>query len=602
METETIKHIYLPGGFHMCNRKDSSPENTISNITKVLDQLGLFTQIVDEHSFEENWFSLTVIFRDFPYIYANGKGVSRLYAMASAYGELMERLQTGQLLDNLYWREDKQISEQESISLSRLVSLYRTLFPNIVNCFSDNELSVFLKENPTMQQLKLYHSLKSGDNILLPHGFIYALEGSNGTCAGNTKEEAIVQGLCEIFERHVQKDLYYGDYTANDVPNIPLEWLGNLNSYYMIQKIIDNGYHVIVKDLTFSGKYPVLGVLILNRKKTRYLFSMGSDIDIDICLQRCITELFQGRDFNFSFRESMKKIVDADNINSSDLALNHNDKNYILTLKSHNGCIPYYLLVSAPETRNREFKPFCKNKCTNTEAVNYIMPIILEHTIDVYLLDCSYLGFAAYRIYCPAFNDAFYYNQKEFFANISFENHVKVNRPPMPKNFDEVYLKSLIGLTQINRNVGFFDFTKYMGFTCSSLDAIEYLSDLREFCLKLSLQHQDYENANHYLDIILDSAVGTNETLQKLKQCILFKQKGVSDHDLKKLLQIASSENEIQELLDLLYLRGSNEIKLPCCPFCDKCELSYTCQYKKWKNIMNSLENIKATFVPFYFK
>lgn len=586
----------------MWNRKDSSPENTITDITRVLDQLGLFTQIVDENNFEKNWFSLTVVFRDFPYIYANGKGVSRLYAMASAYGELMERLQTGQLLDNLFWREDKHISKQESIPLFQLVSLYRTLFPNIVNCFSDDELIIFLKENPAMQQLKIYHSLKSGNNIILPHGFIYALEGSNGTCAGNTKEEAIVQGLCEIFERHVQKELYYGDYTENDVPNIPIEWLRNLKSYYMIQKIIESGYHVVVKDLTFNGKFPVLGVLILNRKKNRYLFSMGSDIDMDICLQRCITELFQGRDFNFSFRESMKKIVDADNINSSNLALSHNDKNYILTLKSHNGCVPYYLLINAPETKNKDFKPFCQKKCTNTEALDYTIPIMLESTADIYILDCSYLGFPAYRLYCPAFNDAFYYNQKEFFTNISFENQVKVNRSPMPKKFDEVYLKNLRGLAQINRNVGFFDFTKYMGFTCSSIDSIEYLSDLRELCLKLSLQNQDYKNANYYLDIILDSAVGTNVTLQKLKQCILFKQKGVSDHDLKQLLQISFSENEIQELFDLLYLRGAYEIKLPYCPFCDKCKLSYTCQYEKWKSIMNSLENIKATFIPFYCK
>ena len=585
----------------MWNRKDSSPDNTIKKITDMLNSIELFTEIVDEHSYEDNWFSLTVIFKDFPYIYANGKGITMEYAMASAYGELMERLQTGQLFDNLYWRDIKDNASYEKFPFSRLIYLYRFLFPNIVRCFSDDELFLFLDENPTMQQLRLYHSLKDETNILLPHGFIYALEGSNGTCAGNTKEEALVQGLCEIFERHVQKELFYGQYSENDVPNIPIELLQELNSYSMIQKIIDNGYHVVIKDLTFKGKFPVLGILILNRKRTRYFFSLGSDIDIDICLQRCITELFQGRDFNITFRETMKKVIDAENISTDNLTLNNNDENYVLTLKSHNGCIPHFMLIDAPMTTNIELKPFCSQKRENIDALEYIKPIMLKYTSDIFVLDCSYLGFPAYRLYCPDFNDVYYYNHEEFFANISYENKIKVNRPPMPKRFDKDYLKYLSELANINRNVGFFDFTKYMGITCKSLGAFEYLSDLRAFCLKLSLQHKNYQYAQYYINLIIDSSSGTNEKLQNLKQCIIYKINGISDDNIKRLLQIPYSEEEVDDLFNLLYVKYSYKLEFPNCPNCDECKLIDICQYEKWKKTISILDNKKSTYSPFYY-
>jgi len=62
---------------------------------------------------------------------------------------------------------------------------------------------------------------------------------------------------------------------------------------YYIKKIEKKGLKVIVKDCTLNGLFPVIGVLVMNMSRTKYYFAIGSDINLDICIQRCITEMFQ---------------------------------------------------------------------------------------------------------------------------------------------------------------------------------------------------------------------------------------------------------------------------------------------------------------------
>ena len=74
--------------------KDESPSKTVENIKSILASVDIET--------EESWFETNV-----PYCYAlrvtvkgttfgvNGKGLTKAFALASGYGELMERLQLG---------------------------------------------------------------------------------------------------------------------------------------------------------------------------------------------------------------------------------------------------------------------------------------------------------------------------------------------------------------------------------------------------------------------------------------------------------------------------------------------------------------------------
>ena len=74
--------------------KDEKPVATVCRIKQILQALGIETR--------EQWFDSSV-----PYCYSlrvsvvgttfgvNGKGLTREFALASGYGELMERLQLG---------------------------------------------------------------------------------------------------------------------------------------------------------------------------------------------------------------------------------------------------------------------------------------------------------------------------------------------------------------------------------------------------------------------------------------------------------------------------------------------------------------------------
>ncbi|HDO30798.1 MAG TPA: hypothetical protein ENG79_07070, partial [Desulfobacteraceae bacterium] len=46
-------------------------------------------------------------------------------------------------------------------------------------------------------------NLSREEDVLVPFSWFYAINEFNGPAAGNTYEEAILQGVCEIIERHV---------------------------------------------------------------------------------------------------------------------------------------------------------------------------------------------------------------------------------------------------------------------------------------------------------------------------------------------------------------------------------------------------------------
>lgn len=61
-----------------------------------------------------------------------------------------------------------------------------------------------------------YRQYGIGQSILVPHVLADIYYGSNGMAAGNTMEETMVQGLCEIFERYAMR-LVIGDLIDRDV-------------------------------------------------------------------------------------------------------------------------------------------------------------------------------------------------------------------------------------------------------------------------------------------------------------------------------------------------------------------------------------------------
>lgn len=127
--------------------------------------------------------------------------------------------------------------------------------------------------------------------------------GSNGMCAGNTPEEALVQGISEIIERYVQKKIIRGQYIqCYDITRAYLAEAKELEN--TIQELMDKNYTLTLIECVSELPMPVI-CAILKKQNGEYYVSFGCHPCIRIGAERAITELLQGYnlqtlDFAFS--------------------------------------------------------------------------------------------------------------------------------------------------------------------------------------------------------------------------------------------------------------------------------------------------------------
>ena len=87
------------------NRKDKNPIETIKTIKTILKSLGIKIREYPLKSISNSYYSIRIEIKGFYNMGSNGKGISKEFAMASAYAELMERLQSRMLIRNYFLKE-----------------------------------------------------------------------------------------------------------------------------------------------------------------------------------------------------------------------------------------------------------------------------------------------------------------------------------------------------------------------------------------------------------------------------------------------------------------------------------------------------------------
>ena len=129
-----------------------------------------------------------------------GKGASEIQAQASACMELGERFSFFTFKDNPenFIRGDYQEMRDQG---------YPVLAPDyLLQSVHDTEHTIAFLESVLEgipMQWTWATNLASGEEVLLPFSWFFAINEFNGPSAGNTIEEAALQGICEIVERHV---------------------------------------------------------------------------------------------------------------------------------------------------------------------------------------------------------------------------------------------------------------------------------------------------------------------------------------------------------------------------------------------------------------
>lgn len=77
------------------NRKDKLPLETINLIKKILSENKIKIKESKITNINNSVFSVRLELKNIPGVGTNGKGITKEYALASAYAEFMERLQSG---------------------------------------------------------------------------------------------------------------------------------------------------------------------------------------------------------------------------------------------------------------------------------------------------------------------------------------------------------------------------------------------------------------------------------------------------------------------------------------------------------------------------
>ena len=226
-----------------------------------------------------------------------GKGASPVQAEASACMELAERFSffsfkndSGNFLSGDY---------KTMIEAGYPVLDLQYLLDSVHDTHSSVQLLEQLLDNIPMQWA-WGTNVTNGNDVLIPFSWFFAINEFNGPSAGNTYEEAALQGICEIVERHVCSVV---NKNKNTMPKIDPDSLQDPVAIELIGKFRDNNIELYLNDFTLDTGICTVAALAIDRStfpgKSEIVYTAGTTPDPEKALIRAVTEVAQlAGDFN----------------------------------------------------------------------------------------------------------------------------------------------------------------------------------------------------------------------------------------------------------------------------------------------------------------
>jgi ribosomal protein S12 methylthiotransferase accessory factor len=289
--------------------KDLPLEQTISDMTGILANLGMKIEISSWRNIVPNVWSLHIRDAASPMCFTNGKGSTKESALCSALGEFIERLNCNFFYNDQFFGQEIANSEFVHYPNEKWFKPADNdeLSPDILDeyCLAiynpDNELcaSHLIDTNSGNTKRGVctipYTRHSDGETVYFPSNLVENLFLSNGMSAGNNLYEAKVQCLSEIFERAVKREIIEQEIVLPDVPQQVLEKYPSIIEG--IKGLEEQGFPVVVKDASLGGKFPVMCVTLMNPRTGGVFASFGAHPSLEVALERSLTELLQGRSF-----------------------------------------------------------------------------------------------------------------------------------------------------------------------------------------------------------------------------------------------------------------------------------------------------------------
>ncbi|WFD10657.1 YcaO-like family protein [Tepidibacter hydrothermalis] len=537
--------------------KDELPLNTVNKIRKILSDLGIVTIETDWKNSAKGFCSVRVEIANTS-IATNGKGTSHEYALASAYAELMERIQNqtffrlnDTLTENaMSYKDFYYAPDEEYLSVDDLIKRNDDWFSyqiNNLNSKTDtydllNKWSKTSYEHTPLDFVSIpYKNLNTNKLSYIPVNMVSKIYMSNGMCAGNTFEEALIQGISEILERHVNQVIINEKITPPDIPRTYIQNFPRLDS--MINQIESKGnYKVIVKDCSLNENYPVVAVIFINKDNQNYFIKFGSHPVFEISLERTLTELLQGQDIN-----NMMGLKDYSYKNN----LSDEHQNLLGILINGSGYYPREFFGSKSDYDFNEFED--TSTLDNKEILNHIVKLLNDKNFNIFVRDCSFLDFPSYHVIVPGLSEVDKFDDLD-----SLDNHINyIQIKKLINNLNNLSNEDISNLIDLINEAGYnpnMSVTQILNLD-NDHNTPWYYSNIELFLSALNYNHKNfgksYNHFNKYLKSLNPKYYNKNiiNHYKCVRDYISMRDDNMDDENIEKNLNLFYNTNSVNSVM-----------------------------------------------------
>ncbi len=486
--------------------KDDIPKNTVNKIKKILKNFGieveeLLTSVNDEKS--KFCPSIRINIPNTS-IGTNGKGSCIENCRASGYGEFMERLQN--------------------------LDLFVTNFPDekAVNIENINK-NVLCNTNVNFECNQIitipFYSIKDKNVADIP---LYLIETTTGQAAGNSVEEAFVQGLSEICERYAMKFVIENKLSLPQIPEneyIKYDKIKNIIKFYN-----DNGYEIFVKDASIGKKLPVVCVVAINKRENILAFSFGAHPSLPISIERSLTELFQGRNINDIKQNCITNDYYNKYFNANLIALCEKLCISPIFFKNNDDLTKQFISNDSCFEFNKDAWVNLSKKNSNKDLLKFLIRNISPITQNnIYVRDVSFLGFPSISIFIPTMSNFIQMNHSQYTQIHKWKNY---------RGQKDIFYNDI---------VSFFNLAEFISIHPLLSNSITNKYPIEYILLLCSILLKKYSKIREYANILIDKYEIRKDNLIKIiREYYGYISENFTEEDIKNKLSNKFTNSEIQ--------------------------------------------------------
>ncbi|MGM3181730.1 MULTISPECIES: 30S ribosomal protein S12 methylthiotransferase accessory factor YcaO [Dickeya] len=444
-----MTQTFIPG-------KDAALEDSIARFQQQLLDLGFNIEEASWLNPVPNVWSVHIRDRDCALCFTNGKGATRKAALASALGEYFERLSTNYFFADFYLGQHiaegdfVHYPDEKWFPLPEDDSLPEGILDARLHAFYDPEQQLVASDLIDLQSGNHERGIcalpftrqSDQQTVYIPMNIIGNLYVSNGMSAGNTRNEARVQGLSEVFERYVKNRIIA---ESISLPSIPAEVLSRYPGVVeAIATLEQEGFPIFAYDASLGGQYPVICVVLFNPANGTCFASFGAHPDFGVALERTVTELLQGRGLKDL------DVFTPPTFDNEEVAEHTNLETHFI---DSSGLISWDLFKTQSDY---DFADWNFSGTTEQEFAT-LMAIFNKEDKEVYIADYEHLSVYACRILVPGMSDI-YPAEDLLLANNSMGAHLRETLLSLPDSQWEK--EDYLALLQQLDDEGLDDFTR----------------------------------------------------------------------------------------------------------------------------------------------